>query len=790
MTEVGKKAKLNFHWKVSPYDFSKEKLNRIIAKASKKYNLPKNNIRVVPDFIMVDEKGEKFSLTNDIISNIQDPLFQIKLFNDYLDINKIEDYDFELIKKIDSEINGKIDYKIYDKYRRYAIKWVRWSNFLSYGGDNFFDFSGLHGLVLLNGRNQSGKTTLALDLVRFLLFGNITKYQTQDKIFNKFIPEATKVEVEGCITIDDCDYIIKRTLNRPSLERRTTKSKVNQKVEYYRIINGSKEELEDYADNQQEENSVQTNKKIKEIIGREEDFDLVMSVTDATLDSLIEKKDTERGRLFSRWIGLLPIEEKDALAREKFNQEIKPYLMSNKYDIETVKQEIGAYNVLISDLEKRQKTYKKQNETIEKEIGQLEESRNTLMQSKQKIDDTLLKIDITTLNRTIETITDEGKKKKFELDKVISEINEIGDVEFSVNAYDNLVSETNKLSVKRGVIAEQYKNLTHNIEHLKSSEFCPTCGKKLDNVDNTAKINELKETLKNITDEGISLKKLIDENEVKINSMKDAREKYTRKSNLTVQKSAYELNIEKLRGQLIEKRNILKEYEKNSEAIDINNKLDIQIRNTELAIKEKRSNKDTNNRYIVNNENIIDQHKKEIAAREELIKKIEEETILVKNWKIYLDMVGKNGISKMVLRKTLPIINARLAQLLSDVCDFDVELDMNARNEVAFFIIKNGIKSDLSGGSGFEKTAASLALRSVLADISTMPRNNGILVDEVMGRVDEENYDNMHNLMNKMLNGYDYILSVNHIKECKDWFNTIIEIEKIDNVSKVTISRK
>ena len=134
MTEVGKKAKLNFHWKVSPYDFSKEKLNRIIAKASKKYNLPKNNIRVVPDFIMVDEKGEKFSLTNDIISNIQDPLFQIKLFNDYLDINKIEDYDFELIKKIDSEINGKIDYKIYDKYRRYAIKWVRWSNFLSYGG--------------------------------------------------------------------------------------------------------------------------------------------------------------------------------------------------------------------------------------------------------------------------------------------------------------------------------------------------------------------------------------------------------------------------------------------------------------------------------------------------------------------------------------------------------------------------------------------------------------------------------------------------------------------------------
>ena len=32
-----------------------------------------------------------------------------------------------------------------------------------------------------------------------------------------------------------------------------------------------------------------------------------------------------------------------------------------------------------------------------------------------------------------------------------------------------------------------------------------------------------------------------------------------------------------------------------------------------------------------------------------MITKLNEESILVKNWKIYLDMVGKNGVSKMVL---------------------------------------------------------------------------------------------------------------------------------------------
>ena len=265
MLEVGKNSRITFHWKVSPYDFSKDKLNSIISKASKKYSIPKDKIRVIPDFISIDEKGSEISINKDIIQNIQDPNFQIKLFKDYLKLNNIDGYDFELIKKIDADINGKIDYQVYDKYRRYSIKWVRWDNFLSYGTDNYFDFTNLRDIVLLSGKpsNQSGKTTFAIDLLHFLLFGKTEKAEVQSKIFNKHIPEATNVVVEGCLTIDGEDYIIKRTLSRPSLDKRSEKSKVTQKVEYYKIVAGNKEELTEYIDNQQEENIVQTNKVIK-----------------------------------------------------------------------------------------------------------------------------------------------------------------------------------------------------------------------------------------------------------------------------------------------------------------------------------------------------------------------------------------------------------------------------------------------------------------------------------------------------------------------------------------------
>ena len=179
MIDVKSKSKVNIHWKVSPYDYSKEKLNSLIAKASKKYGLTKDRIKVIPEFIMNDGGDGEISLATDIIQNIQDPQFQLKLFQDYLNLNKITDYDFELIKKIDSEINANIDYQVYDKYRRYSIKWIRWDNFLSYGASNYFDFTNIKHLVLLSGEpaNQSGKTTFAIDLLHFLLFGSTNRFK-------------------------------------------------------------------------------------------------------------------------------------------------------------------------------------------------------------------------------------------------------------------------------------------------------------------------------------------------------------------------------------------------------------------------------------------------------------------------------------------------------------------------------------------------------------------------------------------------------------------------------------
>lgn len=789
MIELGSKARVLVNWNVSMYDYSKDKEKEIVSKISKKYSIPKEKIRVSPQFLTVGENGEDLSVTTEIIQNIQDPIFQQKLFKEYLSLNDIKDYDFERISAIDAEINAKIDYQVYDKYRRYCVKWVKWDNFLSYGSDNFFDFTKMKGLVLLSGEpaNQSGKTTFAIDLLHFLLYGKTTKVDTLAKVFNKHIPNATQVLVEGCITIDGEDYIIKRTITRPALSKRSAKSKVSQKVEYYKIIGDTQTELEEYVDNQQEENSVQTNKVIKEAIGRESDFDLIMSISETTLDELVKKKEAERGRLLSRWIGLLPIEEKEALAREKFNSEIKPSLISNLYSSASVTEERDAFLMRIETLTKDNAKLEEENKKTDTTIANLEQTKQTLSNAKKGIDTELAKIDIATLSKQMEECLIQGKTKKNEHDNIVKELKELENIEFSIEEYESTQKKLNEATTRLAVLGEKYSSTKQQIEKLKKSEYCPTCGRKLDNVDNSSMIETLSKELSSIGEDGRKAREESNALSKQMEELKNKRLKYEERNKIEVKQAALELNLERLRSEYKDLASKKKEYEKNSEAIDKNNEIELQIRNTDELIRSNRECFQNNLQIIARNKSDVESYKGEIKKREDILKRIAEEEKLVKNWKIYLDLVGKNGITKMVLRKALPIINAQLVQLLSDVCDFDIEVAINSKNDVVFNLIKDGVRSDLNSGSGFELTASALALRAVLADMSTIPRMCGVVLDEVWGRVARDNYDNMRHLIEKISKSYEWMFLISHLNEVKDWCESNVVVTKENNISKIAM---
>lgn len=787
--DIKDKSTIEVVWNVLPIDYTKEKELSIKHKVSDTYGIPLKNVKVSPNFLMMNEKGETVALTNDTIMNIQDPNFQLKLFKEYLDMNpKYSGYDWEAIQSIDASINDKIDYTVYEKYKKYSIKWIRWSNFLSYGKDNYFDFTKLHGLVLINGNpsNQSGKTTFAIELLRFLLFGKTSKYPTLAQIFNINLPEETELKVEGEIEIEGISYIIKRTVTRPALKRRTEKSKVSQKVEYFKITpSGEEEELYD-VENAEGATGAETNQIIKEAIGTEQDFDLIICATNENLRDLVSFKETERGRLLSRWIGLLPLEEKEKIAKDKW-KEISSSLISKVYNREQLQQEsdiLEKANIeLANDIEQKKKTL----ESIVSNIEEYKKQYNILLESRRAVDESLVKLDIETHKVNMDKMIQEGVKKKAEKEEKQKEIEKYPKSDsFSQKTYDELTEEKSTLLSRMYSISDKIKDIKNEKERIVKSEYCPTCHRKFDNVDNTAILKEKDDLIASLTNEGKEKKVRYQEVCDKLVSMQKDKENSDLRNKLKLELEMITLYMDNLREKVKNAQMIQKNYNANKEAIDYNNKVSVDCNNMKAKIEAEERSKTFTQGEIDKLTFQVKQNENNISERKRIIGKITEEEAMVKSWNAYMDMVGKNGVIKMVLRETLPVINAELKRLLSDICNFDVEISITDKNEVIFTYTKEGSPStNISGTSGLEKTIASLALRAVLANISTMPKLNFVVLDELWGCVADDNLENIKPFIERMLVNYDFILQVSHNPLIADWHDQVITVTNKDGVSKL-----
>ena len=781
--DIGQNAKVKIQWNVHQSNYSRELENSMIALMAKKYGIPAKNITIETNYITNNTNDV---LAAETVQSIHDPKFQQELMKQYIANNDIKDIDFEEILKIDSQINSLINYDAYDKGKKYTIKWVKWSNFLSYGPDNYFDFTTLNGLVLLNGEpaNKSGKSTFAYDLLHFLLFGktNTNKAKNLGELFNNYLPETRTINVEGCINIDGEDFIIRRTLTRPTQGKKT--KTVTNKVEYYKVSEDGSEEILP-EDNKQEASTTATSKIIKEALGNESDFDLIISANAKDLDNIISLTETEKGRLLSRWIGLSLIEDKDIKAREKWNKEISVGRYSDMYNQTQLETDIEELTATLTHNVAQIGAYNNQIDTLNKSIEECQQSKELLLSSRQIIDNSLLKVDVTTLQNTINMLVEDGKRKNSMVEILEKDLSEMGEIVFSEDEYKSMRSENERLISKMAETRATINSLKSTNKALESAEFCPTCGKKFDNVDNSAQISQNTERIKQLTSDGIAMKKRSDDLTSAMATIEELRVKANKKTQIELKIAALKTEIANKRAEYKEKSQTLKEIEKNKEAIKKNSEIDAHINVVNANISSGESNKRNLLNAITSLEKENARHTETISLRKSYLVKIAEERKIEKYWKLYLQMIGKDGISKMVLRNTLPIINSELNRLLGDITDFRVEVVMNEKNDVDFLLIRDETVTRLSAASGLEKTQSALALRVVLGNMSKLSRPPFILLDEVLGTVASENYDDMRKLYNKITEYYSFILHITHINDIADWHDSIVTVQKVDNISRI-----
>lgn len=780
--------RLVFDLNMYQVDYNEQKIKSLRKEISEKYGVPLKNVEVNFNPITVKDDGSKISLASDIVNNIQDPKFQQKLFGEYIKMKDIKDANLDDIIKIDDVINAHVNFDAYSKYKSYKIKYAKWDNYLSYGKGNYFDFTKLKGLVLLNGEpeNQCGKTTFAIDLLRFALFGKSPKCPTLDSVFNIYLEDETEAMVEVGIEIEGADYVIRRTITRPSLKKRTARSKCKQKVEYFKTVNGSTELIE----NCEADSGTQTNNLIRETIGNVEDFNLVISATRKTLDNLLDMGQTDKGKLFSRWLGLLSIEEKEKLAKDEFKKLSKD-LLSNRYNKASLETEITDMNsVISSNNNKIIELEDKLNKSNER-INGFNKEKNDIQSRRKEIKAELVKIDITTIENKLLSLENEKLIKNNECSIAKNEYDTIKNSVFDEDIYRKALLDKQRYENSNAEIKGQIKIIranNANIEALIAQKICPTCHQEIDVKAQSSVIEDNKKEEKRLISQGVMNKKMIDELSDSINDMETQRVNVQRKSNLEFKLSAIEVQIKNIDMSISDYQRQKNEIETNKDNIRYNNEIDNKIRICDDSIRAENNVKEQLIREIQQYKSENNNYNTEIKNHKIVIDKLVEEEKIIRDWNLYQELLGKNGIVKLVLKNALPIINNEVKRLLDGLCDFDVVMSVSDNNQICIDLQREGKSIDLStGASGFEGTIASLALRAALGNIAILPKCNGLVLDEILSGISAENMTNIMTLYHRMLNNYDFILHICHDTTLVDYHEQIVTVTKKDNVSVITM---
>jgi DNA repair exonuclease SbcCD ATPase subunit len=757
-------------WDDYAENFTQEKIKSVRHYFQKKYNTTNVNV------ITKTKASDDVTHTVDISFNILDKNYQSELVKTYLTSKSLEKY-FDEVIHLDGIVDNKllVNNNEVSPFKRWFIKNIEFSNFLSYGENQKLDFEKCDGISVVesNPPNFGGKTVLTVDLLLFLFFNETTKTSKAEEVFNRFT-DKNKVSVKGEIIIDGDEYIIVRNIER----KKSKAGEWNVKTEldfFKKLFDGS---LQNFTGEQRRE----TEAFIKTSIGSKEDFLMTILTTATNLEDLIDSKPTARGQVLSRFMGLDFLKKKEDAGKEIYSDFSKS-MMSNIYSSEKLKTDNEDYISKIVGFNEENQQLQKDLIDVQDRIIKGQEYRDNLLKSKHTdIDKEISLLSPDKVTTDIITL----KSQRQGVEKQLSEIKVVEPSSFyHEDEHDKVKEDYNEEYKKKVDVDHKIKT----IEDLKSSVDggikCEHCGIDLMMASITqSKIAEL---------DGYIMQKdqilgLMQDLSVKEQGFVHLKKEFDEYEKNKLIKEKYELSIEgfdlKIKG-LQEK---LTKYNELQDKITSNEKIETQLIKAGLRLDDLDVEKNNTTKKINSNDYQIQTFKDKIEQNLKTIVKIGEEAEREKIYKIYLEIYGKNGVSKMIMKTMMPLINSELQRLLEDSSHFRLEVNINDKNEVEFLMIDNNTQVEklMASGSGYERTIASLALRAVLSKICSLPKPNIVVFDEIFGKISNDNLDMVAEFFTKIKEYFEKIFVITHNPLVTNWADNVVKIKKEDNVSFVS----
>ena len=743
----------------------------------------------------VDRRDVGRSDSEMVIGDVNDTDYQYELIEDYLKRNHaITDDILVKIKKLNEEINNELPPARVKRNINWKLKHFEFSNMFCYGENNYVDFTQLDGIVGMFAPNASGKSTL-LDALSFCLF-DVTSRTTKaaSVLNNKKNNFYCKVNFE----VGGLDYYIERKASK-----RTRDGHVKVNVNFW-MIDDSGQTISLNGDQRRT-----TNYNINQVVGTYEDFILSTLSTQNNFTVFIDKTQKERKELLSTFMGTDIFDSLYQSANDKISETQTLLRDFNKVDYSKNLAELQKQTTLLQVkqtdlLSKKEKQVEKQNKLNTKIIN-LTKKLKVVDDNIQDIDK--LENDLLSQNKDFQEVAND-------IDKTFSEFNDISnlldEIETTITQYESdninkqysefqtLQQSRDEFQIEIDKLKVEVRNKLDKTEKLKGVTWDDDCEHCMSNPLTI----DARETEKNLEKDKelaaayLEKKNKMDEEIEALNPIIEQKEKYDEYKSSLVEAEFRERELKtNLQYFKERKKNIsssietieqdIKQYNEQKSNIKYNKKIkeDIQVVQNDLD--------DVDNVIVNLTSDITEVHadiKVGDSEMRNINKKIEEiEELENKNqaYRYYLDAVRRDSVPYELLEKAIPTIEGEINNILGQLVDFQMSLDMDGKNINSNIVYDDVNQWPLELSSGMERFISSLAMRVGLINVSNLPRSNFLAIDEGWGTMDSDNINSVYNLFQYLKGQFQFALIVSHVDSMRDAVDTLLEITKDTEFSKI-----
>lgn len=744
----------------------------------------KHDIR---EFVVKREKKDTALVVSDVISeDLRAPSTHIKLIKEMVrDYHTQEEWELaeDIVCKALAEAGDKTEDA---RGITWSVQSLEFDDIFTYAGGNSISFAEMSGVTGIFGPNRIGKSSIIGALV-YCLFNTTDRGSMKNIHVIRSGQQGCRVKAD--ITVGDRQLQVERASS--------LKYEKNG-----RIWAPTSLSLTDSKDNASGEQRTDTEKIIRRTIGTVDDFFMTALSAQGTMNRFIDEGATSRKTYLGRFLDL-----------DLFDR----VLESVKTDANSVKSRLKLmpdrdWANAISGVRSKIQEIEKRIQDIDDAVQSLHTERNDLQD--QIISDAgsrqvVTEADVQRLSSIVSRRKDELSSAN---ERVTSTEERKKSAELKIQAIDDLKQKVDITALKSQLktqrdLESQIADLTASIRVAKSDLRSANentsvltqipCGDKFPSCKfierSFASRDKLPSLQKAVEDAEASLKSSQDA--LSLVAALDTEEKITKYTTAVAREQDLRSSIHTLASDI-------------KAASDAVGRAEIALAEAEKAHSDATQKmQDPEAAQVLTHKKRLDRINSEIDAygvergtcQSEIAKKeIEENRLqegqtehkeLRKKWRVYetlLSAYSKKGLPSQILDKLLPAINQEIAEILSGVVNFTVQLEIDSEtNALEIYIDYGDSRRIIELGSGMEKMISSIAIRVALTRITSLPKPDFIIIDEGFGALDESQIAACNNLIRSLKRVYRFILVISHVDAIKDAVDNVIEINRVNGASRV-----